>query len=128
MRMLPSGCLHWSLAEMRELLLNHAGWKVKKKSGHRRGSFLDFLSDRTHEELATTNKCSRVQLRYHSQSALAESIRVSPNYRTDGSQVSMKWLLQNFVERMHFALRNPRYALGALYRALPLSTEGFLST
>ncbi len=40
----------------------------------------------------------------------------------------MKWLLQNFGERMRFALRNPRYALGSLYRELTLSDERFLST
>lgn len=40
----------------------------------------------------------------------------------------MKWLLQNFAERMRFTLRNPRYALGSLYRELTLTDERFLST
>src|ERR1700730_10020165 len=40
----------------------------------------------------------------------------------------MKWLLQNFGERMRFTLRNPRYALGSLYRELTLADERFLST
>jgi predicted O-methyltransferase YrrM len=39
----------------------------------------------------------------------------------------MKWLLQNFGERMRFTLRNPRYALGSLYRELTLTDERFLS-
>jgi hypothetical protein len=44
-------------------------------------------------------------------------------------RVSMKWLLQNFGERMRFTLRNPRYALGSLYRELALTDEKhFLST
>ena len=40
----------------------------------------------------------------------------------------MKWLLQNFGERMRFTLRNPRYALGSLYREFALADERFLST
>jgi predicted O-methyltransferase YrrM len=40
----------------------------------------------------------------------------------------MKWLLQNWGERMRFALRNPRYALGSLCRELTLADERFLST
>jgi hypothetical protein len=35
----------------------------------------------------------------------------------------MNWLLQNFRERVVFSLRNPRYALGSLYRELTLSDE-----
>ena len=35
----------------------------------------------------------------------------------------MKWLLQNFGERVRFTLRNPRYALGSLYRELTLADE-----
>lgn len=38
----------------------------------------------------------------------------------------MSWLLQNFGERMRFALRNPRYAPGSLYRELTLADEHFL--
>jgi predicted O-methyltransferase YrrM len=40
----------------------------------------------------------------------------------------MKWLLQNFGERMRFTLRNPRYTLGSLYHELTLADETFLST
>jgi hypothetical protein len=40
----------------------------------------------------------------------------------------MKWLLQNFGERLRFSLRNPRYALGSLYRELILADERFLSS
>jgi predicted O-methyltransferase YrrM len=40
----------------------------------------------------------------------------------------MKWLLQNFGERLRFTLRNPRYALGSLYRELILADERFLSS
>src|SRR5882672_9986543 len=39
----------------------------------------------------------------------------------------MKWLLQNFGERMRFLLRNPRYALGSLYRELTLADERSLT-
>jgi predicted O-methyltransferase YrrM len=40
----------------------------------------------------------------------------------------MKWLLQNFGERVRFTLRNPRYLLVSLYRELTLADERFLST
>ena len=40
----------------------------------------------------------------------------------------MSWLLQNFRERLLFSLRNPRYALGSLYRELTLADERFIST
>ena len=40
----------------------------------------------------------------------------------------MNWLLQNFGVRFGFALRNPGYAAGSLYRELTLSDERFLSS
>ena len=40
----------------------------------------------------------------------------------------MNWLLQNFRERALFSVRNPRYALGSLYRELTLADERFIST
>jgi predicted O-methyltransferase YrrM len=40
----------------------------------------------------------------------------------------MKWLLQNFGDRLSFTLRNPRYALRSLYRELILADERFLSS
>ena len=40
----------------------------------------------------------------------------------------MNWLLQNFRERVLFSLRNPRYALGSVYRELTLADERFIST
>ncbi len=40
----------------------------------------------------------------------------------------MKWLLQNFGERIRFTLRNPSYALGSLYRELTLADERSLTT
>ena len=39
----------------------------------------------------------------------------------------MKWLLQNAKQRARFALKNPRYALGAMLRELTLADEKFLS-
>lgn len=40
----------------------------------------------------------------------------------------MNWLLQNLGPRLRFALRNPGYAAGSLYRELTLSDERFLSS
>ena len=40
----------------------------------------------------------------------------------------MKWLFQNFGERLRFTLRNPRYVLGSLHRELTFADERFLST
>jgi len=40
----------------------------------------------------------------------------------------MNWLVQNFGARLRFALRNPGYAAGSLYRELLLSDERFLSS
>jgi predicted O-methyltransferase YrrM len=40
----------------------------------------------------------------------------------------MKWLLQNFGERVRFTFQNPRYALSSLYREFTLADERFLST
>src|ERR1700722_449380 len=40
----------------------------------------------------------------------------------------MKWILQNFGERMQFALRNPGYALRSLYGEITHADERFLST
>jgi predicted O-methyltransferase YrrM len=48
--------------------------------------------------------------------------------RQGGSREIMKWLLQNFGARLRFTFRNPRYALGSLYRELTLADERFLST
>jgi hypothetical protein len=39
----------------------------------------------------------------------------------------MKWLLQNVWCRAGFAIKNPRYALGAMVRELTLSDERFLA-
>lgn len=39
----------------------------------------------------------------------------------------MKWLLQNAKQRAAFALKNPRYALGAMLRELMLEDEKFLA-
>lgn len=39
----------------------------------------------------------------------------------------MSWLLQNFDQRLRFLFRNPRYALGSLYRELMRSDERFLT-
>lgn len=39
----------------------------------------------------------------------------------------MKWLLQNAKQRAAFALKNPRYALGAMLRELSLADEKFLA-
>jgi len=39
----------------------------------------------------------------------------------------VKWLLQNFGQRLRFVLRNPGYTAGALYRELTLADERFLS-
>lgn len=41
---------------------------------------------------------------------------------------SLSWFVQNFRERVLFSLRNPRYALGSLYRELTLADERFIST
>jgi hypothetical protein len=38
----------------------------------------------------------------------------------------MKWLFQNFRHRTAFALKNPRYALGSIYREFTLADERFL--
>lgn len=38
----------------------------------------------------------------------------------------MNWLFRNLSNRVHFALRNPRYALGSLVRELTLADERFL--
>ena len=38
----------------------------------------------------------------------------------------MKWLLQNTKQRAAFALKNPRFALGAMLRELTLADERFL--
>ena len=40
----------------------------------------------------------------------------------------MNWLLRNFETRLNFALRNPRYVAGSLYRELTLADERFLSS
>lgn len=40
----------------------------------------------------------------------------------------MKWLLQNARRRVRFALRNPRYALGAMFRELTQADERFLAS
>jgi predicted O-methyltransferase YrrM len=40
----------------------------------------------------------------------------------------VNWLLRNFETRLNFALRNPRYAAGSLYRELTLADERFLSS
>jgi hypothetical protein len=40
----------------------------------------------------------------------------------------MNWIFQNFSNRIRFALKNPLYALGSLYRALTLMDEKFLSS
>lgn len=40
----------------------------------------------------------------------------------------MNWLLQNFGQRLCFAVRNPRYVAGSLYRELTLADERFLSS
>jgi len=40
----------------------------------------------------------------------------------------MKWLLQNLPRRAAFAIKNPRYALGAVFRELTLADERFLSS
>jgi hypothetical protein len=39
----------------------------------------------------------------------------------------MKWLMQNAKQRAAFAMKNPRYALGAMLRELTLSDEKFLA-
>jgi len=39
----------------------------------------------------------------------------------------MKWLLQNARQRATFAMKNPRYALGAMLRELTLADEKFLA-
>jgi len=39
----------------------------------------------------------------------------------------MKWLLQNVRRRAGFAFKNPRYALGAMFRELTLADEKFLA-
>jgi len=39
----------------------------------------------------------------------------------------MKWLLQNVRRRAGFAIKNPRYALGAMFRELTLADEKFLA-
>jgi hypothetical protein len=41
---------------------------------------------------------------------------------------SLSWFVQNFRKRVLFSLRNPRYALGSLYRELTLADERFIST
>ncbi len=38
----------------------------------------------------------------------------------------MKWLIQNAKQRAVFAVKNPRYALGAMLRELILADERFL--
>jgi hypothetical protein len=40
----------------------------------------------------------------------------------------MKWLLQNARRRAGFALKNPRYALGVVFRELTLADERFLAS
>jgi predicted O-methyltransferase YrrM len=40
----------------------------------------------------------------------------------------MNWLLQNFMPRFRFALRNPRYAAASLLREATLADERFLSS
>lgn len=40
----------------------------------------------------------------------------------------MRWFVRNFRERLSFTLRNPRYALGSLYREFMLADERFLSS
>src|SRR6266550_784718 len=40
----------------------------------------------------------------------------------------MKWLLQNFRQRLLFALRNPCYAIDSLYRELTYADEHFLAS
>jgi predicted O-methyltransferase YrrM len=40
----------------------------------------------------------------------------------------MKWILQNFRQRVWFAFQNPRYAMSSLYRELTCADESFLST
>jgi hypothetical protein len=40
----------------------------------------------------------------------------------------MKWLFQNFGNRVRFALENPLYALNSLCRELTLADERFLSS
>jgi predicted O-methyltransferase YrrM len=40
----------------------------------------------------------------------------------------MRWLFQNFNNRLRFAFENPLYALKSLYRELTLADEKFLST
>ena len=39
----------------------------------------------------------------------------------------MKWLLQNVRRRAKFAIKNPRYAFGAMVRELTFADEKFLS-
>src|SRR5689334_4765031 len=39
----------------------------------------------------------------------------------------MKWLLQNVRRRAEFALKNPRYALGSMFREFTLADEKFLA-
>ncbi len=39
----------------------------------------------------------------------------------------MKWLLQNVRRRAGFAIKNPRYTLGAIFRDLTLADEKFLA-
>jgi predicted O-methyltransferase YrrM len=39
----------------------------------------------------------------------------------------MKWLLQNAKQRLEFAVRNPKYALGVIMRELTLADERFLA-
>jgi predicted O-methyltransferase YrrM len=40
----------------------------------------------------------------------------------------VNWLLQNFRTRVNFALRNPSYVAGSLYREITFSDERFLSS
>jgi len=40
----------------------------------------------------------------------------------------VNWLLQNFGTRLRFAIRNPHYVVGSLYRELTFSDERFLSS
>src|ERR1700687_229783 len=43
------------------------------------------------------------------------------------TEAAMKWLLQNVRRRAGFAFKNPRYALGAMFRELTLADEKFLA-
>jgi hypothetical protein len=75
-----------------------------------------------------TNKGCKRRLQYNADSACGGVYCGESEFCTGSSRLNMKWLLRNFSERRRFTLRNPRHALGSLYRELARTDERFLST